>query len=70
MRNVLTISIIFMMLMKTSEAQLKLTFPSKDGVTITADWYPENSEYPIDSLCLSKSASVARRVQGDSGAAE
>ena len=32
-------------------AQLKITFPSKDDVTITADWYPVNSESQTILLC-------------------
>lgn len=31
--------------------QLKLSFPSKDGITITADWYPVSSELPTILLC-------------------
>lgn len=34
-----------------SFAQLKITFPSKDDVTITADWYPVNSESQTILLC-------------------
>jgi dienelactone hydrolase len=36
---------------KFSFAQLKVTFPSKDEVTITADWYPVNSESKTILLC-------------------
>lgn len=32
-------------------AQLKITFPSKDDVIITADWYPVNSESQTILLC-------------------
>ncbi len=32
-------------------AQLKVTFPSPDGVTVTADWYPVNSESQTILLC-------------------
>ncbi len=35
----------------TAFAQLKLTFPSKDGLTITADWYPVSTNLPIILLC-------------------
>ena len=42
---------ILFLLMETAQAQLKLTFPSKDGLTTTADWYPVNSDYPIILLC-------------------
>src|SRR5947209_1887531 len=51
MKAFLTLSLLLLLLMKTSEAQLKLTFPSRDKVTITADWYPVNSEFPIILLC-------------------
>lgn len=37
--------------MQFSSAQLKLTFPSKDGLTITADWYPVSSNFPVILLC-------------------
>lgn len=36
---------------KLSSAQLTVTFPSKDEVTVTADWYPENSESQTILLC-------------------
>lgn len=38
-------------IMKSPMAQLKLSFPSLDGLDITADWYPVNSEMPIILLC-------------------
>ena len=34
-----------------SSGQLKLTFPSKDGLMITADWYPVSSSLPVILLC-------------------
>ena len=34
-----------------SHAQLQMNFPSKDGITITADWYPVNSESQTILLC-------------------
>ncbi len=34
-----------------SKAQLRVTFPSKDGVTITADWYPVDGHSPVILLC-------------------
>ena len=43
--------ILFVFTIKLSVAQLKLTFPSQDGVTITADWYPVNSESMTILLC-------------------
>lgn len=35
----------------SSFAQLKVTFPSKDGLTITADWYPVSTNLPTIILC-------------------
>ena len=32
-------------------AQEKITFPSKDGITITADWYKTDDKAPIIILC-------------------
>jgi dienelactone hydrolase len=32
-------------------AQLKLQFPAKDGLLVTADWYPVNSDNPVVLLC-------------------
>lgn len=32
-------------------AQLKLTFPSKDSLTVTADWYPVSTSMPTILLC-------------------
>ncbi|MBL0256652.1 MAG: hypothetical protein IPQ03_03635 [Bacteroidetes bacterium] len=34
-----------------SDAQLKVSFPSKDSLLITADWYPISTEMPIILLC-------------------
>jgi dienelactone hydrolase len=34
-----------------SSAQLKLNFPSKDGLMLTADWYPVSSSLPVILLC-------------------
>ena len=46
---------IFVILLSTtfhfSSGQLKLTFPSKDGLMITADWYPVSSSLPVILLC-------------------
>jgi len=42
---------LFFFTAKFSFAQLKVTFPSKDEVTITADWYPVNSESQTILLC-------------------
>src|SRR5205809_230319 len=46
-----TFLFLFFAIAKLSTAQLKMTFPSKDGVTITADWYPVNSESQTILLC-------------------
>src|SRR5262245_59152484 len=35
----------------TSEAQLMLSFPSRDSLTVTADWYPVSSDMPVILLC-------------------
>ena len=42
---------LFFFTAEISIAQLQMTFPSKDGVTITADWYPVNSESETILLC-------------------
>jgi dienelactone hydrolase len=47
----------FFLFAKTNFAQLKMTFPSKDDVTITADWYPVNSESQTILLCHQNGAS-------------
>ncbi len=43
--------ILFLVAASSSFAQLKITFPSKDDVIITADWYPVNSESQTILLC-------------------
>jgi len=43
--------LLFFFIAHFSSAQLKMTFPSKDGLTITADWYPVNSESHTILLC-------------------
>ena len=47
----LIIFLFFSVLSQDSFAQLKVTFPSKDSLQITADWYPVSSEMPIILLC-------------------
>jgi dienelactone hydrolase len=37
--------------MQTAMGQLKVTFPSKDGLKITADWYPVSTNMPTILLC-------------------
>lgn len=39
------------LLSKNANAQLKVKFPSKDELTITADWYPVSSNLPVILLC-------------------
>jgi hypothetical protein len=34
-----------------SGAQLTVTFPSKDSLTVTADWYPVDNDRPVVLLC-------------------
>lgn len=34
-----------------SAAQLKVTIPAKDGISITADWYPVDDRSPVILLC-------------------
>src|SRR6185436_2534166 len=49
--KVYTFLFLFLVTGKFSSAQLKMTLPSKDEVTITADWYPVNSESLTILLC-------------------
>ncbi len=46
-------TIFFILILATSkiQAQLKITFPAKDGVTVTANWYPVNSQSQTILLC-------------------
>lgn len=41
----------FVFSMQTLSAQLKVSFPAKDGVKVTADWYPVSSDLPVILLC-------------------
>jgi dienelactone hydrolase len=41
----------FLVLSAQSFAQLTLTFPAKDGLMVTADWYPVSSQLPVILLC-------------------
>src|SRR4051812_30289117 len=43
--------IVFILFASNLHAQQKVTFPSKDGVTITADWYPIADSCPVILLC-------------------
>src|SRR5437868_2803754 len=42
--------ILFLFAVK-SKAQLKVSFPSKDSITIAADWYPVSENMPVILLC-------------------
>ena len=46
-----------------AQGQLKVNFPSADGVNITADWYPENSESQTILLCHQNGFSRGEYVQ-------
>lgn len=37
--------------MQTLSAQLKVIFPAKDGLKVSADWYPVSSDLPVILLC-------------------
>src|SRR5205085_9234468 len=47
----LFVVIILLMTHHAGNAQLKVNFPAKDGLTLTADWYPVNSNFPVILLC-------------------
>jgi dienelactone hydrolase len=46
-----------------SSAQLTITFPSKDSLMITADWYPIDNEAPVILLCHQNRYSRGEYVQ-------
>jgi dienelactone hydrolase len=48
-----TYAILFMLVMiaQFSSAQLQVTFPARDGLKVTADWYPVSSSFPVLLLC-------------------
>ncbi len=50
LKSLFLLTLLFHLTMK-SNAQLKITFPSKDSVTITADWYPVSENMPVILLC-------------------
>ncbi len=41
----------FVFTIQTLSAQLKVSFPAKDGLNVTADWYPVSSSLPVILLC-------------------
>jgi dienelactone hydrolase len=47
----LYIVIILLITHHVVSAQLKVNFPAKDGLMLTADWYPVNSNFPVILLC-------------------
>lgn len=49
--SLLYLLLFFILLAPGASAQLEVSFPSGDGLTITADWYPVNSDYPVILLC-------------------
>ena len=49
--RILAFILLFMITVAKSDAQLKVSFPSKDSLLITADWYPISTEMPIILLC-------------------
>ena len=51
MRHLLFAFLLFTLMTSTSSAQLTVTFPSKDNLTITAEWYPVNENMPVMLLC-------------------
>src|SRR6185436_15003460 len=51
MMKKLFIVLLCSVLFHSAQAQLKLAFKAKDGLNITADWYPVSSEMPIILLC-------------------
>ncbi|MBP6335409.1 MAG: alpha/beta hydrolase [Bacteroidia bacterium] len=48
---------------KSALAQLKVSFPSKDGLTVVADWYPVSSEMPVILLCHQNQSSRGEYVE-------
>ena len=53
----LFVVIILLMTQQVVTAQLKVNFPSKDGLSLTADWYPVNSNFPVILLCHQNNSS-------------
>ena len=56
MKKVLLL-IAFVFSIQTISAQLKVTFPAKDGLKVTADWYPVSSDLPVILLCHQNNSS-------------
>jgi dienelactone hydrolase len=51
MKKLVAMQIIVMLAAVTAKAQFKVTLPSIDGVTITADWYPMNTDKAMILMC-------------------
>jgi dienelactone hydrolase len=51
MKKTLTLVLFIIASTQLSSAQLKVTFPSTDGLTVTADWYPLSTNLPVILLC-------------------
>ncbi len=46
-----------------SNAQLKINFPAKDGLNVTADWYPVADSLPVILLCHQAEYSRGEYIQ-------
>jgi len=53
----------FVFSIQTLSAQLKVTFPAKDGLKVTADWYPVSSDLPVILLCHQDNASRGEYIE-------
>ncbi len=56
MRKLFIVAIL-LFVQQFASAQLKLNFPSGDGLMITADWYPVSSNLPVILLCHQNNSS-------------
>jgi dienelactone hydrolase len=50
-RNYVCVIVLLFSFTMKSDAQLTVTFPAKDGLTVTADWYPVDNRLPVILLC-------------------
>jgi dienelactone hydrolase len=55
--------LLIMLSVIVARAQLTVTFPSKDGVTVTADWYPVSSQMPVILLCHQENSSRGEFIE-------
>jgi dienelactone hydrolase len=51
MKKTIAFLVVLILISIRSSAQLTVNFPSKDGLKMTADWYPISSEQPVILLC-------------------